>query len=383
MIQMWPRLNKLSLCLAWLVLIAVGCSWLNKPALSPTQVETVQVIPSLPAQITPDPTKSPGGSERLSADQATTLSSLELVDDYPLYVMHYHGTYLADITGRNKLPEVFSSELPKGYSTGACNKIPWGCSLFAALGDGNSRLYGRNFDWEYSPALLLVYEPPDGYASLSIVDIAFLGYTGSQAQGLLGSTLDQRIGLLDAPGLPFDGMNERGLVVGMAAVPEGNMQPDPNKPTIGSLGVMREMLDHAQSVSETVRILESYNIDDTGGPPVHYLVADASGQAALIEFYDGKLIVTTNQQPWHLATNFLVASTGSSPEGQCWRYDRLSQALTLAGGRFSVPEAIKLLDSVKQDSTQWSVVYNMTNVSAAVVIGQDYAQVYTFELNQP
>ena len=35
--------------------------------------------------------------------------------------------------------------------------------------------YGRNFDWEFSPALLLFTDPPDGYASVSMVDLTFLG----------------------------------------------------------------------------------------------------------------------------------------------------------------------------------------------------------------
>jgi Flp pilus assembly protein TadD len=31
--------------------------------------------------------------------------------------------------------------------------------------------YGRNFDWDFSPALLLFTNPPDGYASVSRGDL--------------------------------------------------------------------------------------------------------------------------------------------------------------------------------------------------------------------
>ena len=58
------------------------------------------------------------------------------------------------------------------------------------------------------------------------------------------------------PALPFDGMNERGLVVGMAAVPDGNMPPDPGKETIDSLQVIRRMLDQASTVDEAVAIMQ-------------------------------------------------------------------------------------------------------------------------------
>lgn len=36
----------------------------------------------------------------------------------------------------------------------------WAGSFFAALGDADHRLLGRNFDWRYSPARLLFTDPP-------------------------------------------------------------------------------------------------------------------------------------------------------------------------------------------------------------------------------
>jgi hypothetical protein len=37
-------------------------------------------------------------------------------------------------------------------------------------------LFGRNFDYYYSPALLLFTRPPAGYASVSMVDLAVVGF---------------------------------------------------------------------------------------------------------------------------------------------------------------------------------------------------------------
>ena len=95
-------------------------------------------------------------------------------------------------------------------------------------------LFGRNFDWEYSPAVLLFTHPPGGYASVSMVDIAYLGFDEDQVNSLTELTLEERQALLNAPEWPFDGMNEKGLVIGMAAVPPGQMPYDPDKKTIGS-----------------------------------------------------------------------------------------------------------------------------------------------------
>jgi hypothetical protein len=289
---------------------------------------------NIPAPFAAPATAAPTSrSDGLSDDGVRTLTSLAKVDDYPLYTMHYYGAYSQR-----------SSSIERNTDSA------WACSLFAALGDTSNLLYGRNFDWDYSPALLVFTAPPDGYATVSMVDIAYLGFAGDSATRLLDLPLAERRALLDAPSIPFDGMNERGLVIGMAAVPPGQMRPSPDKPTLGSLGVIRRMLDRASTVDEAVTIMQSYNIDLTGGPPIHYLIADRSGRAALVEFYQGKLVIIPNESPWHLATNFLRAAVESA-EGQCWRYDAISQRLAETQGRLTTQEAVALLERVSQSNT--------------------------------
>jgi hypothetical protein len=253
----------------------------------------------------------------------------------------------------------------------------WGCSLFAAMGSAD-KFYGRNYDWEPSPALLLFNHPTDGYDSVSMVDIAYL--VNDYVDTLTNLPLEQRQALLDAPALPFDGMNERGLVVGMAAVPADQMQPDPNKETIDSLMVIRKMLDQAGNVDEAVAILKSYNIDWGGGPPLHYLIADRSGRAVLAEFYQGELHLLLNDQPWHLATNFLRGAVSGSAAGYCSRYDRLEQALSNAEGGIDSMGAMSLLQGVSQPNTQWSIVYGISTGVVTVTLGRRYDRVHTIEM---
>jgi hypothetical protein len=300
------------------------------------------------------------------------------VDDYPLYTMHYYGAYNQRASSTEGPRWPVSASLPNLH---LATPPAWACSLFAALGDADTMLYGRNFDWEYSPAVLLFTDPPDGYASVSMVDIAYLGFAGARAGTLTDLPLVERRALLDAPFLPFDGMNERGLVVGMAAVPPGQMQPDPDKETIGSLGVIRQMLDHASTVDEAVAILQSYNIDFVGGPPIHYLIAGPSGRSALVEFYQGEMVIIPNETDWHLATNFLRASAGESAQGMCWRYDRISQRLEEVEGQMSVQDAVDLLEDVAQEGTQWSVVYEMSTGDVDVTMGRRYDDVHALHLS--
>lgn len=327
---------------------------------APTQVE--------PTPLQTEPTSIPAHPS-FNANQLATLQSLEQVDDYPLYRMAYYGDF----------PPMSDVPASLGESWASTDGF-WACSLFAALADPESRVYGRNFDWEYSPALLLFSNPEGRYASVAMVDIAYLDFSGEKAQDLDGLPLEALESLLYAPWLPFDGMNEKGLVVGMAAVPAGGMRPDPNKATLGSLAIMREILDRAADVEGAVEILRSYNLDFEGGPPLHYLLADRHGQAALVEFYQGEMRVIPNQGPWHLATNFLVSSL-DDPAGTCWRYDAIQEAMSASQGSLSLEQAMDLLARVSQDNTQWSITYQLDSGTVWVAMGRDYQEVYKDQLS--
>lgn len=308
---------------------------------------------------TPQPTLS---------NETATLLSLEQVDDYPLYTMRYYGTY----PGRTRADAPVDLSQPMLVSAQKSCGTAWACSLFAALGDEENRLLGRNFDWNFSPALFLFTDPADGYASVSMVDIEYLGFEGDRSKNLIDLSLEERRALLDAPSLPFDGMNEKGLAIGMAAVPGGDMPHDPQRKTLDELEVIREVLDHAGTVDEAIEILDSYNID-MGSVPIHYLIASASGDAAVVEFFQGGMVVFRNETQWQVATNFLLASTNGNEQGQCWRYDLIEQRLHELGGQVPTKDAFRLLKDVSQDITQWSILYHMTSGTVEVVMGREYS----------
>jgi len=340
-----------------------------KWVLTLTTVQIMLVSCAAPqTQPTPIATPFVEPNGMLTEEQTATLGSLELVDDHPLYTMHYVGSYSGQAGLDESSHAVRSVEHP---TRGSC-QLGWACSLFATLGDENNRLFGRNFDWQFSPALLLLSDPADGYASVSMVDIEYLGFEGDRSRNLKDLSLEERRPLLDAPFLPFDGMNEKGLAVGMAAVPAENMPHDPNKQTIDHLEVIREILDHAGTVEEAIDIFGSYNID-MGNVPLHYLIASALGDSVLVEFHDGELVVFRNESSWQSATNFLLAATNGHPQGQCWRYDRISEHLEEFKGQISSQDAFGLLANVSQDNTQWTIVYNMITGELGILMGRDYS----------
>ena len=300
---------------------------------------------------------------------ARSLESLRQVDDFPLYVMDYYGDYsiLADSPVASRSGWEMSIP-PRSLST-------WGCTCFSALNDGGDAILGRNFDWYDHPALLLFADPPDRYASVSMVDLSYLGYAKED------SPLQQPDGLRNIPYFPFDGMNEHGLSVGIMAVSEAQPPFDPEKHTIGSLHVIRIILDCARNVDEAITVFRDYNIDFTGGPPLHYMIMDASRESAVIELLDNKIMVLRNDSPWQVATNFLL--TGLSEEerrASCPRYLRAYDALAEKNGHVSIQKAMMILEDVSQSNTIWSVVYNAETHHFHVAMGKMYSQLHEFEL---
>jgi hypothetical protein len=331
--------------------------------------------PSSPATALPTDEKC---SSSLSDDETATLNSLKKVDNYPLYTMRYYGAYNRRVSSIEDVKSLVSASLP---NTPLIPFSPtWACSIFTAFGGTNNMVYGRNFDWKFSPAVLLFTDPPDGHASVSMVDIAYLEFGGKKSRTITDLSIKERRTLLGAPFIPFDGMNEHGLVVGMAAVPPGHIRPDPEKETIGSLMVIRKILDHARNVDEAVAILKNYNIN-MGDVPIHYLIAGSSGRSVLVEFYRGKMVVIPNKRDWHHATNFLLASVSQSAVGKCKRYDRISQRLTEFHGHLTMQHAMDLLADVSARRTQWSIVYGMNTGDIEVSMGRHYKNLHRFHLN--
>jgi hypothetical protein len=318
------------------------------------------------------PTEALPEIPNFSENEIYTLRSLVKVNDYPLYSMTYSADY-----GQIG----FSNEFLQ--SKQAQSKLPptWACTLFSALGSRENMLYGRNFDWHYSPTLILFTKPENGYASVSMVDLAYLSFSESDVVRLDDQNLENRIPLLATPWMPFDGMNEKGLAIGMAAVPAGGMTQDPQKLTVDSLAIIRIILDNAKNVEEALDILNQYNIDYGSGPDLHYLIADRTGRAVLVEFYKGKMNLIHNQEPWHLATNFLCSAQEGSLDGNCWRYDKVSKVLESQNGILNSEQAITLLGEVSQNNTQWSILYQITTGQIDVVMGRQYEEVNTFQLN--
>lgn len=329
----------------------------------------VPLIPSLSAY---------EGSQGLSSPEREALTSLQKVDPYPLYVMSYSPSRTQSVSMQAIDLDWFQDAPLRPNS-----QSRWGCALVSVFHDREASLFGRNFDWRYSPALLLFYQPIDGYQSVSMVDLAYF-FNDADLQRLDELTLEERMPLLETYTMPFDGMNSRGLVIGMAAVPYSDLPEDPSLETVGSLALMRRILNQAEDVDAALKILTSVKPIWGGGPALHYLISDANGRSVVVEYIQGEIVVLESKKDWQVATNFLLGQSNQAHENQCWRFDKMEQALEDLSGQLSQQQLMDLLASVSQDGegsrTQWSIVYDNSRGEISLVVGQGYSHPYRFEL---
>ena len=131
-------------------------------------------------------------------------------------------------------------------------------------------------------------------------------------------------GLLDAPLYPFDGMNEHGVTIGLMAVP--------------------------------------------------------TGDSAVIEFVNGEMVVLRDTNLFQVSTNFVLHQAYPNLAGNCWRYDTAFRVLEVNEGIITQQEAVNILDSVSQNTTMWSTVFDMKTGNISVAMGENYDSVHKFRL---
>ncbi|MCX5201939.1 carcinine hydrolase/isopenicillin-N N-acyltransferase family protein [Streptomyces sp. NBC_00237] len=313
-----------------------------------------------PGASRPTSASAPRDAARDTARDAAAFASLRKVDDHPLWQMRFEGTYQRE--SRSVAPAVPPT-------------AGFGCSLFFAGGDRDDPQYARNFDWRHGPALLLFTDPPDGYASVSVVDTTYLGLKSSADF----TTEHGKRGLLQAPLLPFDGMNSKGLAVGFASVDRADGPKGGTK--VGSTRIQRIVLDKAATVAEALTLFGQYELDFTDGPPLHYFLADAGGDSAVVELVGGKTVVAERgRKPWNGAVNFTFADTPAAGRLQDRRYGAATKVLDDAQGTLDTDGSFGLLRTVAQSHTQWSVVYGMKTGKVTLVTGQRWEKRHEFTL---
>jgi len=327
-------------------------------------------------------------------NELRSLTSIQKLDDHPLVRMTYYGDYGFDKflkIGAKSDMEV-ATFIAKYLLRGLPIKLnldfggpEGGCTVFVVRNELGEVLFCRNYDFPYTPAMQLFTSPDKGFRSVSTGHLDIFGYTKDFYPTGLNS---RSLFALATPYAPWDGMNEKGLVIALLAVPEAYGPNDPDKLTLGTTTIIRLVLDKASTVQEAVELMQQYNIYFSANIHCHFLIADRSGNSVLVEYWDGELKTIYSSENYQIASNFIAYNDLNIGEGfnEFERYATAKQTIEENGGWLSEEQAIKLLAKVGIfyngiDKLQWTVIYNLTTGTGKIFAGRNTDNISSFAVS--
>ena len=278
------------------------------------------------------------------------------------------------------------------------------CTSFqAAKASGDGFWYGRNYDFFKNPTMVTVSHPKKGYASIAVSDMSHFGYSLEK----LPSGFVASLSCLASIYAPVDGINEKGLCTSIMALPKQASRQDTEKHDVGTTIIMRLWLDRCATVDEALELLETVDVrhDAAVGSGYHYMVADASGDCAVVEFdkEDGWKTMIVRKDPsanYMLVTNHLLSekyyttepdeAVGNPHSKSWWRYETAGAYLNEHNGVLTLEEAQECLalvhwkdlvwDNGMVEDTQYSNVYDQKNITLSLRNWNDYDTTCTISL---
>lgn len=303
------------------------------------------------------------------------------------------------------------------------------CSTFAFRNEEGDAVTARNFDYPHGDAdgnttglnFVVELSPEGKYRSINAGDIALLQVLDKSFVGGALDTGAQNSPLMALlPYLCMDGMNEKGLVCSIMYLDirdgeKATSQNDPGKDDVIITELLRYALDTCATTDEVIELAGSYNMHGILGGNYHLLVNDAAGKSVVLEWQDNELVVVESDA----ATNFYLSSddaqdsyangqlreTWTGPadtlKAYCYgyghgyeRFKTVVAALDEHRASADEPavmtqeEARAVLQSVAQtyvkdlptSMTQYSAIYNATDLTLDLWVQQDYEKEYSFSL---
>jgi choloylglycine hydrolase len=119
----------------------------------------------------------------------------------------------------------------------------------------------------------------------------------------------------------WGGMNEAGFVISTMELMASELPEPDNRMPYDSGALIQHVLDTCGSVPEAVETISGIRLVDDGNSPAHFLMLDASGNSAAIEYIDGETVCFTDD-------TLPVRAMANMP------YERSAKAYALGGARW-------------------------------------------------
>ena len=337
-----------------------------------------------------------------------------------VYSMNVKGGFYFDefldqggASSDSELIDFITGNITRGLVDIEIGETDIGCSAFITKAENGDILFGRNYDFDKTNVCLTMCDPGEGrYKSFSTVDLNYVGMDPEQdVEGLIN-----KITCLASSYAPLDGINEKGVSCGIfmsyqGAETEETNQQNAAKDNITSTTMLRLVLDYAATVDEAVDLIEHYNLHDSANTSFHYMIADATGRSAILEWVpaegvtdstdnDGSartLNVIYNDDPmydevlegsefrYQSITNFIITPgyyEGESEEAANGvdRYDYINGELAKVSGvvkdEWAAMDILKAVGRRTWDKgdgvTVHSAVYNLTKKTVLWVANENY-----------
>ena len=257
----------------------------------------------------------------------------------------------------------------------------FGCSTISVENTEGGYYFGRNFDWNKCDAMMVASYPSDGYASFSTVNVDFV----RQGTGFASRFLSDEVLTAAALYAPLDGMNEKGLCVSVNMIQDNDtISQNTEKPDITTTTAIRLLLNRAADADEAVELLGQYDFHASMGYMVHLAIADSTGRSVAVEYINNEMNVIETP----ILTNFYLSEgekNGIGTSQSHTRFEILEQTLeesaTMDSGQMR-----DALSSVSKgnfgefESTEWSVVFDQSALTAEYYHREDYGSSYAFTL---
>lgn len=257
----------------------------------------------------------------------------------------------------------------------------FGCSTISVQNTEGSYFFGRNFDWEPCNAMIVQSAPEIGYKSISTVNTDFIAMSGVDL-----SQLPDKYQALICLYAPLDGMNEKGLAVSVNMIQDSDtIGQNTGKPGLTTTTAIRLLLDKAATVDEALDLLGQYDMHASMGYMMHLAIADNTGRSVVVEYIDNEMVVVETP----VVTNFYLAEGEKNGIGTSQSHERYDILMdTFRNHEVMSDEEVRdALDSVSKDNfgefeaTEWSVVFDLGNLTARYYHRENYAESYTFQLD--
>lgn len=247
-----------------------------------------------------------------------------------------------------------------------------GCSTIAVADETGDRYFGRNFDWYDCNALIVKDEPEEGYASISTVNLDFI----TQAAG---ARLPDQAKVLASVYAPLDGMNEEGLAISVNMIEDSDtIAQITDRPDLTTTTAVRLLLNEAADVEEALELLRSYDLHASFGYMIHFAIADRNGRSVAVEYVGNQMSVTDTP----VLTNFYITEGEKYGIGTVQSHERF-QILQEALENHPEMSFNRIRDTLSDvskehwhdgETTEWSVIYNLTDGSARYYHREDYSK---------